>query len=219
MWSMFKPFAHWIDRSPDEGVDEVLAGDGKTLGVVGFVLVCLLVTVFFVCLTWWRGSIFKPVEYLSVESGQQPQSMVTLTTPVYSNQRIQRWVATVVSETLTFNFVNIDERIGNTDAYFSADAAAAMRGSIEAQGIVEAVKKSRLNVTVTPLAKPRLVNFSLVNGVETWVVEAPIIMTYASSSSSETRPLLVSVKIKRVDAAVSPDGLQIIGFYSSNYSY
>ena len=144
---------------------------------------------------------------------------MTLTTPVYSNQRIQRWVANVVSETLTFNFVDIDERIGNTDAYFSSDAAAAMRGSIEAQGVVEAVKKSRLQVSVTPITQPRLVDFSLVNGVETWVVEAPIIMTYASASKSETRPLLVSVKVKRVDAAVSPDGLQIIGIFSSNYSY
>lgn len=219
MWSLFKPLAHMIDRSPDESIDEFTEGQySSALGVVGWVALCLLAVSFFICLTWWRGSIFKPVEYLSVEAGGKPAPLVTLGTPIYTSPRIQSWVANAISETLSFNFTNIDQKIGATDAFFTPDAAASMRGSIEAQGIAQNVKRSRLNVTVTPLSPPRLVMSLIVNGENTWVVEAPILLTYTSSSSSESRSLLVSVRVKQVKASESPDGLMITRFYTTGYN-
>lgn len=219
MWSLFKPLANLIDRSPDESVDRYTEGKySNALGVVGWITLCLLVVMVFVCLTWWRGSVFKPVQYLSVEVGQKPQPLVTLAGPVYTTPRIQSWVANAISETLSFNFINIEQRIDAASTYYTPDAAAAMRGSIEAQDIVQSVKRSRLNVTVTPLSPPRLVQSLVINGEETWVVESPILLTYASSSSSESRNLLVSVKVKKVPASQSPDGLVITSFATIGYN-
>ena len=220
MWSMFKPFANFIDRSPDDGVDEVLEGAySKALGVLGWVFLCVMVATLFVALTWWRGSIFKPVEYLSVDPQKETKKMITLNSPAYSGTRIQSWVGRVVAETLTFNFVNIDEKIGKSDVYYTPDAAAAMRGSITANGVVETVKKSRLNVTVTPLFSPRVVDFLIINGENTWIVEAPILLTYTSASSRETKSMMVTVRVRAADPALNPDGLVVSGFFTSSYTF
>jgi hypothetical protein len=220
MWSLFKPFANLIDRSPDDGVDEVLGGAySKALGVLGWVFLCVMVATLFVGVTWWRGSIFKPVEYLSVDPEKQTKKMITQSSPAYSGTRIQSWVARVIAETLTFNFVDIDDKIGRSDAYYTPDAAAAMRGSLTANGVLDTVKKSRLRVTVTPLFSPRVVDFLNINGENTWVVEAPILLTYTSASSRETKSLMVTVRVKAADPALNPDGLVVSGFFTSSYTY
>lgn len=220
MWSLFKPLANLIDRSPDDGVDEVLKGSySKALGALGWIFLCVLITTLFVSITWWRGSIFKPVEYLSVDPEKHTEKMITLNSPAYSSTRIQSWVARVVADTLSFNFVNIDEKIGSADVYYTPDAAAAMRGSIAANGVVEDVKKSRLSVTVTPLFSPRVVDFLVINGENTWIVEAPILLTYTSASSRETKSLMVTVRVRAADPAINPDGLVVSGFFTSVYTY
>lgn len=220
MWSLFKSLSNLLDKSPDDGVDEILGGDySKALGILGWIFLCVLAATVFVAITWWRGSIFQPVEYLSIEPKGKPQQMITQVSPAYSGTRIQSWVGRVVTETLTFNFVNIDSRIGSTDVYFTPQAASAMRGSLTANGVVETVKRSRLNVTVTPLFRPRLVDFLIINGENTWVVEAPILMSYTSASSRETKSMMVRVRVKAVDPAINPDGLIVSGFHTSPYNY
>lgn len=221
MWSMFKPLANLLDRSPDSGVDEVLEGAySKTLGLIGWVFLCVLVATFFVAITWWRGTIFQPVEYLTVEGPKgKPEAMSTLSSPTYSGTRIQSWVGRVIAETLTFDFTNINERIDQASVYYTPAAASAMRASIGANGLVDAVEGGRLSVSVTPLFSPRVVDFKIINGQNTWFVEAPILLTYTSASSRETRSLLVTVRVRADDPAVNPDGLIANGFFTSVYSY
>lgn len=216
MWKLFKPLANLVDHEiPDEGVDDVLDNAyGNAVGVIGWILLCILVCTVFVSLTWWRGSIFKPVEYLYVEPGKKPVAMQTLASPTYSVTRIQSWTARIISETLSFNYLNIDERLENATVFYTPAAASGMRGSIVANGLTDTVKSSRLNVTVTPLQSPRIVDFYIINGENTWVVETPVLMTYASSSSRQTVSLLVIAKVKAVDPAINPDGLLVSGFFT-----
>ena len=220
MLSLFKFMGNWIDRSEDQSVEKF---QGKVyhsaIGALGWVLLCLIVGVLFIGLTWWRGSIFKPVEYLSVAASQPPQPLSTLVTPVYSGSRIQNWVSNVVAETLTFNFINVEDRMALASSFYSPDAAAAMQASIEARHVVRDVKAKRLDVTVTPLFTPRITEFMVENGVNTWIVEAPILLTYTSASDTRSQSLRVLLQVRQVNPALTPDGLIITGFITSSFNF
>ena len=224
MWSIFKPLAKFLDPAPDDVLEEWMGPKyGASLGVLGFILLCLISLMLFLGYTWYRGATFQPVIYrtyqATAEKDKRVGSLPSLRSPIYSTSRIQSWGAKVISETLSFNFRNVDERIGAADSFYTKAAAASMRASIEKNNLAAQVVSNRLDVTVTPLFAPRVVDYLIINGVKTWIVEAPILLTYASSSKSDTRTLMVKLKIREADPALYADGLLVSAFFTSGYTY
>lgn len=224
MWSLFKPLVKILDPAPDDIIEEWIGPKyGASLGVLGFVFLCLISLMCFLGFTWYKGATFQPVIYrtyqASAEKDKQIGRLPSLRSPIYSSSRLQSWAGKVVSETLTFNFRNVNERIGAADSFYTVAAAASMRASIEKTDLINQVTANRLDITVTPLFAPRVVDYFIINGVKTWTVEAPILLNYASSSKSETRTLMVKLKIREADPAEYADGLLVSAFFTTGYTY
>lgn len=216
LWSVFRPFARWIDNG--SGADEALIRElgpeyEATVGVLGWVTLVLIVAgVSAGALTWVGTRTPTPTYAWLAPDSTQPKPFPVLGNALVLPSRVQNWTTQAIGATMTYTFLDVEQRQAAASRYYTADAWASMRRALEANKLIATVQANRLAVTVTPLKPPRIVNLYTVNGVQMWDLEAPVLLSYTGAAEVKNKEVLIDIKIKQVPGDQSPDGLAIISF-------
>lgn len=221
---MFAWFANLLDKAPDKELGELLGSQYRSIvGRLGLSMALFMLTFLVLGVAWWSGTHIPETQYLQLRPAaagqpQQTQPLYTFPLPSYSPKRLQEWVSRALSETLTFNFTDVDQQLAHAGSYYTPGARQSMQQAIAADKIVETVKGRRLAVALTPTSPPFVIKSYSVkaNGQKAlyWDVEAPVILNYTGASHSEATGMRIYLRVKQVPTTESPDGLAIAGFYA-----
>src|SRR3990167_9585512 len=130
----------------------------------------------------------KPApKYFATTSAGQLIPMVPLDQPNLSDSAVLQWVSTAVTSLYTYDFLNCLEQSRN----------------------LEAVQDKKLTVQAVPAGAPIILSENNINGIYTWQVQLPILVTYQSLSEEFNQNLLVTIVIQRLSTLDSEYGIGI----------
>lgn len=220
---MFKWFAGMLDGAPDKVLEDLAGPEyAGSVSRLGLVTALFAITLVVAGIAWWSGLRIPQTAYmlLPATQGAKPTPVYSFPLPTYAPGRLQAWTSRALSETLTFNFTNVEQRLNAAGAYYTPAARQSLAQAIEADKIAETVVSNRLAVALTPVSPPFVIKayrMSSVIGGEPalyWDVEAPVILNYIGASQTEAVRMRIYLRLKQVPTTENPDGLAISGFYA-----
>lgn len=198
------------------------SGDDRNQ-TLSFIIIGLLVAVLFVQLTNFELAATKgqpkvgDVEYsdeceskyfASTADGRiiplTPLGESGVTTPVLLN-----WASEAIAETMTFGFNDYKRRLQGSSRYFSKKGWASFTTALERARILEMVEANQQVVSAAAQGAPVLVSEGVKDGVYTWNVQVPTVLTYQSGARTRSDRLLVTLVIKRSSLPENDKGLAI----------
>ncbi len=167
------------------------------------------------------------------------QQNTSLTDPVLTDDALMKWVEKAVTDTLTFDFSNYNERLNHSAQYFTYEGFTKFMEALNSARIIEYIKERKQLLTTSISASPVIIEkgigetttkpstdnpFSFFwflwhywDGVpynthsETyfWRIELPINLTYIMGEKQRTDHLIVTLIIERSNEINNPDGIGI----------
>ncbi|OGT31792.1 MAG: type IV secretion protein DotI [Gammaproteobacteria bacterium RIFCSPHIGHO2_12_FULL_35_23] len=152
----------------------------------------------------------KPApKYFATTSAGQLIPMVPLDQPNLSDSAVLQWVSTAVTSLYTYDFLNFRSTFQANSQYFTTDGWRAFLSSLEQSRNLEAVQDKKLTVQAVPAGAPIILSENNINGIYTWQVQLPILVTYQSLSEEFNQNLLVTIVIQRLSTLDSEYGIGI----------
>lgn len=210
---LFRFFAAWLDPATHDAMLEQQVGEdyAKVRGALGLALFCVLMTLLATGVVWITDLRTPPPTYLATTpkgvSGQLP----LMNEPVYSASKVQDWTVAALKDTFSFNFVNINDELRKSQAYFTPDGWDAFYTAMQHSNVMANVTRDRLEVFLTPLGEARIIGICQSEKClyKWWRVEVPVIITYSGAAPPQARKQLITVLVMRQPTTDNPNGLGI----------
>ncbi len=160
--------------------------------------------------------IFKPASIYYARRLGAPlgteKRLVELDKPVLTAQAITSWAMTTVTEVLTFNFANFNDRISMFAGRFTPEGWSAFAKALYEAETIDRFKKQNLVATAAP-SDPAMIEsegFNLESGEYEWKIIVPIILKFVTNNNvSESRNITVHITAVRVPTTQTPEGIAI----------
>lgn len=156
--------------------------------------------------------VIRPVhKYMArPETENAPFSIASMSEPNLTDQSILSWSTLAITEILTFGFGDVDERVLRQRSRFTADGwESFLKGFVETE-FYDRFKGNQLVLTSVPTNEPVIVSKGEEGEEYLWIVEMPIIMTYATVDNiSQKRKGIVRLTIARIPSQENKNGIGI----------
>lgn len=172
--------------------------------IEGIVIIGLLGVIFAII-----GAYQPENRYFATTEDGRLVPMEPLSQPNLSNPALLSWAAQSVSETMTFGFHDFRRRLQESSRHFTRRGWSSFVRALEESGMIEAVEGRRQVITAAPRAAPTILSEGLLNGVYTWQVELPMMITYELGQEKRSVSMNVRTMIVRVPKLESPNGVGI----------
>jgi len=172
-------------------------------------------SILFLVMVLIGGAVFsQPIyTYFLRVPGTEPKitPLIALTDPNLTDQAVLSWVATSITEILTFGFGDIDQRIVAQRHRFTPDGWESFISVLRERNMRQDFKMHQLVLTTVPSNSPVIVGKGLdPDGDYTWVVEMPIVMTYTTNNNKQSgKRSIVRVTIARMPSLENHAGIGI----------
>ena len=128
-------------------------------------------------------------------------------------ETILRFASKAAVSAYTFDFVNYKEQISLVRVYFTR---AGWNDYLESvNSVVSGIAQNKLFVAGVVNGTPVISNQGEIDGVYSWRVQIPFLVTYQSAQTAEQRKFTVLVTVVRVPTKESPLGIGIDQFVMS----
>ena len=180
---------------------------------IAFILACVL------CLSVGANVVQalyqpKPV-YFAADNELRLAPMTPLSEPDMSQGGLLTWVAESVSATFTYDFRNWKNQFDAVRDRYTKTAFSEMMESLKSGSLAMVVEK-RYVAGCVPTATPIISKEGVLDGVQTWIVKVPIIITYESSNGIENQQKLeAKMIVQRCKTSTNPRGVQITQLVTS----
>ncbi len=175
-----------------------------------FIVVLMGATV--VAMVWVGIVLFQvyhrplPSFYATQPNGQrmtlQPQDL-----PNMVSDTILHFACKAAVAAYTFDFVNYKAEIGLARTYFTDAGWDDYLNSVA--GVVRGIAQNKLFVTGVVNGTPVISNQGDIDGVYSWRVQIPFLVTYQSAQTAEQRKFTVLITVVRVPTVDDPLGIGI----------
>jgi len=196
------------------------SGGNDTLS---YIIIGLLVAVLFVQLTDFdleanKGKAkFGDVEYsgdcqnnyFATTQDGKIIPMAPLDETGVSTAVLLNWSSEAIAETMTFGFNDYRRRLQDSSRFFSPTGWESFTSALKRSRIIEMVEANQQVLTAAAQGAPVLVSEGVKDGVYTWEVQVPVVLTYQSGARTRTDRLLVTLVIKRSTLLENDKGLAI----------
>ncbi|MBA2651240.1 MAG: type IVB secretion system apparatus protein IcmL/DotI [Tatlockia sp.] len=132
--------------------------------------------------------------------------------PNQSDSAVLQWANQAAIAAFTYNFVNYRDELQSSSGFFTADGWTQFLNALQQSNNLDAVKAKKLIVSAVSTRAPIILQKGLLNGVYSWRVQMPILVTYQSASEFSQSNNVVTMLINRVSTLNSPRGIGISQF-------
>lgn len=153
--------------------------------------------------------------YFATTSDGKVIPLYPLSAPVVSTTELLRWATEAAASANTYNFVNYRKELQEASHYFTPAGWKEYQTELKASRNLETVLAKKLTVNAVPTGAPIILDQGVVAGKYKWKVQLPILVTYESSTTKISQPLLVTMLVTRVSTLETPQGIAIDAFYMS----
>lgn len=148
------------------------------------------------------------VRYFAFDHGRLTD-MHPLNKPYYTPADVIQFGSDTLINTLSLDFVNWRHQLEMARPDFSTKGFASMIKQLQANGMLDLVKKQRMNMTVTA-GTGVLTKQGIEDGAFTWVIETPITIKLAGQTSQlADQKFIATMHIHQVDPALKPQGIEV----------
>jgi len=135
--------------------------------------------------------------------------MVPLSEPNLSRPALLSWAAQAATETMTFGFHDYRRRLQEASRHFTRAGWGSFVKALHDAGIIDAVNTNRQVVSAAPRAAPTILSEGVLNGIYTWQVEMPMMISYQYGAQPRDVSMNVRLTIVRVPKLVRPNGVGV----------
>ena len=145
---------------------------------------------------------------------QTPDLMITemipLDRPRDSDEGVNAWLAKVVMKTLSIDFRHWREDMVEVETQYTTTAFAELVKSMRESGMIGMIEEKHLVMNTVIKSAPIIEAKGIDNGVYTWKIVFPILISYESSQGViSNQNFDVTALVIRVSSLVNPNGIQI----------
>lgn len=138
--------------------------------------------------------------------------LVPLNLPNQSDPAVLQWANQAAIAAFSYNFVNYRDELQASSGFFTAEGWDQFLNALQQSNNLDAVKAKKLIVSAVATRAPIILQKGLLNGVYSWRVQMPILVTYQSASEFTQQNNVVTMLIMRVSTLNSPRGIGISQF-------
>ncbi|HRD69089.1 MAG: type IVB secretion system apparatus protein IcmL/DotI [Legionella sp.] len=135
-----------------------------------------------------------------------------LNEPNQSDSAVLQWANQAAIASFTYNFVNFRDELQASSGFFTAEGWDQFLTALQQSNNLDAVKAKKLIVSAVATRAPIILQKGILNGVYSWRVQMPILVTYQSASEFTQQNNVVTMLITRVSTLNSPRGIGIAQF-------
>lgn len=182
----------------------------------------VLVLIFSVVVNFILGSLLvyqithpPAPRYFATSINGRITPLFPLNEPNQSDSAVLQWANQAAIAAFTYNFVNYREELQSASGFFTASGWQQFLDALQQSNNLDAVKAKKLIVSAVATRAPIILQKGLLNGVYSWRVQMPILVTYQSASEFDQQNNVVTMLITRVSTLNSPRGIGIAQFVVS----
>ncbi len=172
--------------------------------VQAFVIALLIVSLVGLILTTDTKQI-----YFATTTDGRIIPLVPLTEAYRSNAEVVTWAAKTAQDVMRFGYFDYQKRLDESSSHFTGTGWTSFNKALNDSGILDAVSKRKLTVTLTVNAAPEITAAGLINGTYAWDVRFPIVIKFDGVEPPQPINALLKLRIVRVSTLQSPDGIGV----------
>ena len=157
-------------------------------------------------------------KYFATYSNGSLAPMIPLNQPNMSVASLLQWVTTAVISVNTFDFVNYRDQLQKASEYFTSNGWQGYLQALQSSRNLDAVIQKKLTVTAVATGAPVIVRQWYDNGVATWQIQLPVLITYQSASNFVPQNNIIILKVKRISTLLNPNGVGIEDYVATGSS-
>lgn len=138
--------------------------------------------------------------------------LYSLDVPNQSDSAVLQWANQAAIAAFTYNFVNYRDELQASSGFFTPEGWDQFLSALQSSNNLDAVKAKKLIVSAVATRAPIILQKGLLNGVFSWRIQMPILVTYQSASEFSQQNNVVTMLITRVSSLNSPRGIGISQF-------
>jgi intracellular multiplication protein IcmL len=151
-------------------------------------------------------------KYFATSINGRITPLVALNEPNQSDAAVLQWANQAATAAFTYNFVNYHTELQSSSGFFTAEGWNQFLTALRNSNNLDAVKAKKLIVSAVATQAPVILQKGLLNGVYSWRVQMPILVTYQSASEFSQANNVVTMLIVRIPTLNSPRGIGIAQF-------
>ncbi|WP_028388106.1 type IVB secretion system apparatus protein IcmL/DotI [Legionella fairfieldensis] len=151
-------------------------------------------------------------QYFATTINGRITPLYPLNEPNQSDSAVLQWANQAAIAAFTYNFVNYRDELQASSGFFTAEGWTQFLNALQQSNNLDAVKAKKLIVSAVATRAPIILQKGLLNGVYSWRVQMPILVTYQSASEFSQQNNVVTMLINRVSTLNSPRGIGISQF-------
>lgn len=159
----------------------------------------------------------EPVYFFTTVNGHI-EKLYPLDEPNTSDSVVRQWANIAVVDTFTYDFVNYEKSLQLVSQYFTDKGWYTFLRSLNDSNNLPTVIRKKLVVSAVAIKPPSILKKGIVNGVYSWRIQIPMLVTYQSASEFMQQNLLVNLLVARISTLENSKGLGIEQFVVSQYS-
>jgi intracellular multiplication protein IcmL len=158
----------------------------------------------------WQ-TVFRPEpKYFAVTGDLRVMEMPPLSEPAIENRSLGNWAGDVVVRAMSINFLTWRQSLSDLRTEFTDEGYESFLESLKSGGHLEKIIKERLSLSCLVSGAPVITASGNREGVMTWKLEMPLVVSYESSDGVvATQKLLAEVVVQRTLPNLNPKGVVI----------
>lgn len=151
-------------------------------------------------------------KYFATSINGRITPLFPLNEPNQSDSAVLQWANQAAIASFTYNFVNYRDELQASSGFFTPAGWDQFLDALQQSNNLDAVKAKKLIVSAVATRAPIILQKGLLNGVYSWRVQMPILVTYQSASEFTQQNNVVTMLITRIPTLNSPRGIGIAQF-------
>ncbi|MBN9287169.1 MAG: hypothetical protein BGO43_00875 [Gammaproteobacteria bacterium 39-13] len=123
------------------------------------------------------------------------------------SQEVLNWATKGIVEIYSYNYKNFPQVLTGIRRHFTNEGYDSYMKALDESKNLIAVQDKKLNVSAAAVGKGKVIKEGDTNGIYSWIVQIPILVTYQSPTETINQNLNVNAEIVRVTGTESPVGI------------
>lgn len=151
-------------------------------------------------------------KYFATSINGRITPLFALNEPNQSDSAVLQWANQAAIAAFTYNFVNWRSELQASSGFFTGEGWTQFQKALEQSNNLDAVRAKKLVVSAVATRAPVILQKGLLQGVYSWRVQMPLLVTYQSASEFTQQNNVVTLLIMRVSTLNYPRGIGIAQF-------
>lgn len=179
-------------------------------------MICNILVLFFVYTMYLNPLVPK---FFSTSFNGRTQELTPIYQPNTSDLSIIKWASLATVAAYNFDFVNYNNQLSFASQYFTPSAWNAFYNALYSSNNLDEVISKKLIVNAVVMQPPVILAKGTLNGVFSWRIQIPLLVTYQSAQGFVTNSLIVNLLVTRISTLDSINGIGIAQFTSEPYHH